>query len=118
MSNFDFEKFYFTDINHRNYSACLEAVKLGYGLSLIPEQHLTEELCLESIRKDIRNFFDIPYEKLNQKICLELVKLDVSFVRRIPKRFTTDKGIIQAILNSNDYLKYMKYIPEHMRPFV
>lgn len=77
----------------------------------IPEEKLTEELCLAAIKNSILFFDDIPQKHKTYKVWLEYIKRFGTRINKVPKQFRTAELCLAAVQNDAGALFY---VPEEL----
>ena len=75
----------------------------------IPQEKITEAVCLALVSKDWEAYEHLPQEKMTEAICLAGVRKNWRAITVIPKEKMTEAACIAAV---NQYYQVIKMIPE------
>ena len=71
------------------------------SLFMIPEDELTEEICLYAMKKDIFCFWFLPRKFQTKKICLYAILSDGDNIFRLRPEFGGDKQICELAVQTS-----------------
>jgi len=87
---------------------CLAAISSkGSIIQYISETKLTLQMCIISIKKDIKNFKFIPDNFKNEEFYLQYIKKDASKILEVPKELRNDFFNLDAIIINKNVINYL-----------
>jgi len=77
----------------KTYKQALKAIMKGDYTHIkdIPKKFITEELCIESVKRFGVELYNVPKEFDIEKICIEKIKSHEYSILFIPKKFLTEE---------------------------
>jgi len=87
------------------YETYLEFVKQdGEAIRYIPEQFLSEEICVAAVKQTYLAFWKFPKEFLSEEICVAAVKQHGTIIKYVPLHLRTEDVCIAAVKQNGKIL--------------
>lgn len=87
---------------------CIEAVKISpYNLKDVPEELITEELCLIAIENNYIAMRYVPKKIKNKRFCLKAITINEECIRFFPSEYIDDKMAMNLITKDGKNIRYI-----------
>ena len=104
-------KGYYRMISHhhllKQHLVTLSKVLFLKRFDVVSKNHLTDQICLEVIRRNLDLFKSLPKNRKTKQICLEAVKKNVGTFLDVPESMKTEEICYEAIKQNARMLGHM-----------